>query len=387
MKFCSVARVGSSWCAPIASRVGSLLRQSLSQMCGQVSRRCLSVASTRSAGSPTTLEIAPNDHRLRVEFSALDYSAPARNRYAYRLQGFDTDWIATEPSSRVASYTNLPPGDYTLQLRGSNRNGVWSRSLEMPVRVLPLWYQTLWFRATLALLVLGLIAALVQARTEYLRRRHRELQSLVNERTAELEQRSQQLRESQLQLERIAYIDPLTGLSNRRLFESELRHGVAMVARNGGVLTLLLIDLDGFKQINDQLGHDAGDALLVETALRLTHSVRETDRVARLGGDEFAIVLTGTGELLSVEIICHRILTALAAPVTYKGATLQVSASIGSVQCPSQGMTTEVLYKAADVALYEAKRTAVTPGGGTDRPMSKPEGPVLLPENEFIGRR
>ena len=227
----------------------------------------------------------------------------------------------------------------------------------MPIHVLPLWYQTLAFRVTAILCALGLVAALVQARTAYLRRRQYELQSLVTERTAELEQRSQQLRESQLQLERIAYVDPLTGLSNRRLFEKELRHGVAMVAREGGCLTLLLIDLDGFKKVNDQLGHDAGDALLVETALRLTHSVRETDRVARLGGDEFAIVLTGACELATVEVICRRILTSISAPFTYKEATLQVSASIGSVQCPSQGTATETLYKAADVALYEAKRS------------------------------
>jgi diguanylate cyclase (GGDEF)-like protein len=311
----------------------------------------------RIGGSATRLEISPDDHRLRVEFSALDYSAPGRNRYAYRLRGFDPDWIPTEPSSRVASYTNLPPGNYTLQLRGSNRNGSWAPPLEMPIHVLPLWYQTLAFRVTAILFALALVAALVQARTAYLRRRQHELQSLVTERTAELEQRSQQLRESQLQLERIAYVDPLTGLSNRRLFEKELRHGVAMVAREGGCLTLLLIDLDGFKKINDQRGHDAGDALLVETALRLTHSVRETDRVARLGGDEFAIVLTGACELATVEVIIRRILTGISAPVIHKGATLQVSASIGSVQCPSQGTATETLYKAADVALYEAKRS------------------------------
>jgi diguanylate cyclase (GGDEF)-like protein len=311
----------------------------------------------RNRGALTPLEIPRDNHRLKVEFSALDYSAPDRNRYAYRLQGFDADWIATAPSSRVASYTNLPPGDYTLQLRGSNRNGTWSPSLEMPIRVLPLWYQTLTFRVAVILIALGLVASLVQARTAYLRRRQRELQVLVAERTAELEQRSQQLRESQLQLERIAYVDPLTGLSNRRLFEKELRHGIAMVVRGGGCLTLLLLDLDGFKKVNDQFGHDAGDALLVETALRLTHSVRETDHVARLGGDEFAIVLTGAGELAAVEIICRRILSSIAAPCSYKDVTLQVSASIGSVQCPTQGTETETLYKAADVALYEAKRS------------------------------
>jgi diguanylate cyclase (GGDEF)-like protein len=149
---------------------------------------------------------------------------------------------------------------------------------------------------------------------------------------------------------------------------------------------LLLIDLDAFKQINDQLGHDAGDALLVETALRLTHSVRETDRVARLGGDEFAIVLTGTGELLAVEIICHRILAAIAAPVPYKGATLQISASIGSVQCPSQGMTTEVLYKAADVALYEAKRSGRNTWRWYGQTDVEDQGSSVMTEDSVTGR-
>ena len=303
------------------------------------------------------LEIAPDSRRLRVEFSSLDYSAPELNHYAYRLKGFDADWIPAEALSRAATYTNVPPGHYTLQLRGSNRDGIWSPPLELAVRVLPAWYETLWFRVATVLCGLLLIGALVQARTAYLYRRQRELQSLVTERTAELEQRSLELRESQRQLEQIAYADPLTGLSNRRLFEDELRKRIKLIAREGGCFTLLLIDLDGFKKINDTLGHDAGDALLKVTAARLTQAVRETDQVARLGGDEFAIVLTGTCELLSVEIVCRRILKSLTEPVVFKDKIMRVSASIGSSKCPSQGNATDSLYKAADVALYEAKRS------------------------------
>ncbi len=220
-------------------------------------------------GHPRPLEISSDDRDLRVEFSALDYAAPERNRYAYRLLGFDAHWIASDPNLRLASYTNLPPGTYTLELRGSNRDGNWSRPLQIPIEVQAAWYQTLEFRVTLAFLAAAAIVALVQVRTVYLRRRQHELEALVGERTAELEERSRQLRDSQRQLEQIAYTDPLTGLENRRFFESDLRRYVAMTQRDGSSFTLLLIDLDGLKKINDHLGHDAGDAMLVEMALRL----------------------------------------------------------------------------------------------------------------------
>jgi diguanylate cyclase (GGDEF)-like protein len=305
---------------------------------------------------PAALEIPPNGRRLRVQFSALDFSAPERNHYLYRLQGVDADWIPTEAPSRAATYTNVPPGNYTLQLRGSNRDGIWSAPLELPVHVLPAWYETVWFRTATLLCGLLLVWALVQARTAYLYRRQRELQALVTERTAELEQRSLELRESQRQLEQLAYADPLTGLANRRLFEDEIRRWIKRIGREGGCFTLLLIDLDGFKKINDTVGHDAGDALLKITAERLLGAVRETDHVARLGGDEFAVVLPQTCEFLSVEIVCRRVLKALAEPVEFNHSIMRVSASIGASRCPGQGNTTDSLYKAADLALYEAKR-------------------------------
>ena len=323
----------------------------------RVGNLALPVGSFNRTLNPATLEVPPNSRRLRVQFSALDFSAPERNRYMYRLRGFDADWIPTEALSRAATYTNIPPGNYTLQLRGSNRDGVWSSPLELSVHVLPAWYETVWFRTLTVLGALLLVWSLVQARTAYLYRRQRELQALVTERTAELEQRSLELRESQRQLEQIAYADPLTGLANRRLFEDEIRKWIKWIAREGGCFTLLLIDLDGFKKVNDTLGHDAGDALLKVTAERLLKAVRETDQVARLGGDEFAIVLPQTCEFLSVEIVCRRILKVLAEPVEFKDSSMRVSASIGASKSPSQGTSADSLYKAADLALYEAKRS------------------------------
>lgn len=305
----------------------------------------------------TSVQTSLDKRSLKVEFAALDYSSPERNRYAYRLLSFDPDWITTDPNVRLASYTNLPPGEYKLELRGSNRDGRWSTPLRLPVVVPAMWYQTSGFRTSVGLLGLVLVALLVQARTMYLRQRQRELQALVNERTAELEKRSNELRDSQQRLEQIAYNDPLTGLPNRRLFEDELKHCVALAERHGPAFTLLLVDLDGFKKINDTLGHDAGDALLVEISLRLQHAVRESDRIARLGGDEFAVILSQTSELASVELVCKRILASLAEPVVFKDRIMRVTGSIGSAHCPNQGFTMDELYKAADTALYDAKRS------------------------------
>src|SRR5262249_16392145 len=184
----------------------------------------IAIPETRIGGKPAAdglaarselsnpLKIQPTANSIAVEFAALDYSAPERNRYAYRLDGFDSAWIDTEAAHRVAAYTNLPPGEYTLHLRGSNRDGIWSESsLSVPIRVLPDWYQTTLFRVALALAAIVLVAALVQGRTVYLRRSQRDLERQVVERTAEL-------RESQRQLEQIAYYDTLTALPNRRMF-------------------------------------------------------------------------------------------------------------------------------------------------------------------------
>ncbi|MRW83604.1 diguanylate cyclase [Pseudoduganella sp. FT26W] len=299
--------------------------------------------------APITVTTAARERGFSVEFAALDYSAPERNRYAYQLKGFDRHWVDSEATSRRASYNNLPPGDYVLQLRGSNRNGEWAAPLEVPVRVLPAWHQEPVARLAMIALVLVLGAGLVQARTAFLRRRQRELEAMVEARTAEL-------RATQAQLETLAYGDPLTGLANRRLFNDELRHLVAQAERGGPAFTLLLIDLDRFKPVNDTYGHDAGDALLAATADHLRAAVREADRPFRLGGDEFAVLLSHTNNSETLEPVCTRILANLASPLPHGDAMIAISASIGAAVY-REGDSHEQLYKRADVALYEAKAT------------------------------
>jgi ligand-binding sensor domain-containing protein/signal transduction histidine kinase len=112
-----------------------------------------------ASGAHAPLTITPGASSIAVEFSALDYSAPERNRYAYELEGFDAGWTETDAAHRLAAYTNLPPGDYLLRLRGSNRDGLWSDTvLTVPVRVLPAWFQTLIFKVLAGFAALGLLA-------------------------------------------------------------------------------------------------------------------------------------------------------------------------------------------------------------------------------------
>jgi diguanylate cyclase (GGDEF)-like protein len=169
-------------------------------------------------------------------------------------------------------------------------------------------------------------------------------------------ERTAELRESQRQLEQIAYNDTLTALPNRRMFTEEFRELIMLARLQNQRFALLLIDLDRFKQINDSLGHDAGDALLIEAAIRLQAAVRKSDCVARLGGDEFGVLVAQNPAATDIESICQRIIDSFVMPVPVHSAQVRSGASIGVAVFPDHGATLDGLYKSADVALYEAKR-------------------------------
>jgi diguanylate cyclase (GGDEF)-like protein len=315
-------------------------------------------------GPPPRIDVPAANPGLMVEFSALDFTSPAENHYRYRLQGFDPAWNSIPADRRLASYTNLPPGDYVLELQGSDHEPPWTATtLSIPVRVLPAWYQTLWFKLVGGLVLVLVIAALVQIRTAVLRRRQKELEAVVDQRTADLRQRSaelekssQELRASQQELQRMAYFDPLTGLANRRLFAEEMQRMTALAKRGTLCFTLLLLDLDRFKHINDSLGHDAGDALLVEVARRLKSVLRDSDWICRLGGDEFAILLPHSVDAVAHDdTVCERIMSALRHSFRHGDSILNPRATIGAASCPDDATDTETLYKCADLALYAAK--------------------------------
>ncbi|MFZ6721415.1 sensor histidine kinase [Undibacterium sp. Ji49W] len=140
------------------------------------------------------LKINPDDNNFSLEFAALDFSAPEYNRYAYFLENYDKDWIEIDASRRLVSYSNLPPGQYHLKLRVSNRNGLWTEpALIIPVLVLPSWRQTWWFTILQVLLVIVILYFLVQLRTRYLRNAQTVLDAKVKEGTAALRQKQLEL--------------------------------------------------------------------------------------------------------------------------------------------------------------------------------------------------
>ncbi len=149
--------------------------------------------------------------------------------------------------------------------------------------------------------------------------------------------------------------DALTGLPNRRLFEDRIAQAMAKSQRDRLGAAVMLVDLDRFKQINDTVGHAAGDALLQEVARRLAAVVRDHDTVARLGGDEFAIVLAGADDEAALDTAV-RMREAIERPVEFDGMSLEVGASIGIALHPEHGATVAALMERADAAMYEAKR-------------------------------
>ena len=152
----------------------------------------------------------------------------------------------------------------------------------------------------------------------------------------------------------LAYYDSLTDLPNRTLFSNRLEMAVANALRTRSPLSVLIIDLDGFKEINDTMGHMMGDAVLREIGKRLQQDLRGSDTVARLGGDEFAIMLPGVGQT-GAELAARKLLAVIQEPLTIEGLNLDVHGSCGIAISPEHGTEAEVLVQRADVAMYVAK--------------------------------
>lgn len=152
-----------------------------------------------------------------------------------------------------------------------------------------------------------------------------------------------------------AHYDPLTELPNRALFEDRLQQAVARSNRTGRLLALMFVDLDRFKQVNDTMGHSAGDELLQEAALRLRGCVRESDTVSRLGGDEFVVVLSDLGGDEEAAIVAARINQSLSEPFDLDAGEAQIGVSIGIAVYPRDGHEPEILMKNADTAMYWGK--------------------------------
>ncbi|MBI2236834.1 MAG: EAL domain-containing protein [Magnetospirillum sp.] len=162
--------------------------------------------------------------------------------------------------------------------------------------------------------------------------------------------------EAQRRIQRLAHFDVLTDLPNRVLFHDRLAHALLHARRAEQSLGLMFLDLDGFKKINDTMGHRAGDELLKEVGTRLRQCIRASDTVARLGGDEFTVVIEQIVDQHDTVVVWEKVATALAQPITIAGRDVFIGASVGISMFPKDGDTAEDLLQHADTAMYEAKK-------------------------------
>ena len=180
----------------------------------------------------------------------------------------------------------------------------------------------------------------------------------------ELEAARRSLDAANAELQKIAYFDPLTGLPTRRLFLDRLAGSMARSKRTGDMVAIAFMDLDGFKQVNDRFGHDAGDLALRQVAERMRGRLRETDTLARLGGDEFIVLLDTHVSQGILTSICDRIARTFSAPFTLADTSVHLGVSIGTAFYPGDGEDMQSLMRFADTAMYRSKnekRCHVTP--------------------------
>ncbi len=162
-------------------------------------------------------------------------------------------------------------------------------------------------------------------------------------------------RQAEKKLKHLALHDPLTGLPNRLLFQDRLQQAIALSKRNGHKFAVFFMDLDNFKIINDTMGHEAGDELLKEVALRLSDEEREMDTVARLGGDEFAFIINKVETIENSVSVAHRLNKLLKKPIEVNGNMINMGSSIGITIYPDDATNSEELLRNADIAMYQAK--------------------------------
>lgn len=284
-------------------------------------------------------QVSADTQRIAFSYAGLGYLMSDHIKYQVRLLGFEQQWV-DKGRFTTAEYTALPAKDYLFQVRAAYPGGDWSepatfsfsRSQHFLMR------PSTWFFALLITLLL--IGVALRARFKILQRSRQRLEQMVDEKTAELAV--------------IARQDPLTGLGNRRAFDEQLQQEFNRTDRSGGLLSLIIIDVDYFKQINDQFLHTVGDQVLTELAKLVQQTIRDIDYAARWGGEEFAILLPETNseqafeaaERIRIAVNHHDFSNLI-------GSTpLTISAGVASSDHFSDHSS---LLVAADQALYRAK--------------------------------
>ena len=288
---------------------------------------------------------------LVARYSALNASRQNEVVFRYRLGEEGQGWAETD--QRELQFAGLAPGPYSLEVQARENDGDWSGSTaEFSFRILTPWYASLWFICVCAIIPLSATGAILRLRFLGAKKREQELVKLVAERTADLSLANEELK-------KLSFTDPLTGLVNRRIFDETLEREHSRVRRTNSPLSLLMIDVDHFKALNDSLGHQKGDEYLVLVAAELKHRCRRlVDAAGRYGGEEFTIVLPDTDATHAFEYAesVRLAVTALNLPHPKSATAWFLTVSIGVATATREDcLTPAALVAEADRALYAAK--------------------------------
>lgn len=291
---------------------------------------------------------------LTVSLAMLDFSDAHRIHFRYRLLGLESEWVET--NQETLRYPRLDPGKYRFQAQTVGADdGAASPIAEIDFRIAPRWWQSGWLILAAALLGTVGVLQVWRWRIHLLVGQKQYLEHAVQRRTEDLEREKAELLRAREQMRHFAEHDDLTGLWNHRIIVERLRIEVARSRREKTPLSVILMDLDYFKQINDTLGHPAGDLALKEMGAILLRSVRSYDWVGRYGGEEFLLILPGSN-FSSAHLRAEQLrLSVQSARIAGGPEAITMTASFGV----ASGFPTdyEALIKAADGALYQAKNS------------------------------
>ncbi len=289
---------------------------------------------------------------LTVTLASMNFSDAYRIHFRYRLAGLENEWVET--TQETLRYPRLQPGSYRFQVEAVDANdGVLSKIAEVDFRVAPRWWQSEWLWLAVAVLAALGVVQVWRWRIQRLLYQKHNLEQAVERRTKDLEREKTELLRAREQMRHFAEHDDLTGLWNHRIIVERLRIEVERSRREKIPLSTILMDLDHFKQINDTLGHPAGDKALKELGAILLRSVRSYDWVGRYGGEEFLLILPGSN-FANARLRAEQLRAAVERARVMNGEqVIAMTASFG-VASGFPG-NYEELIKAADTALYKAK--------------------------------
>ncbi|MCY6482961.1 diguanylate cyclase [Clostridium aestuarii] len=310
-----------------------------------------------------------NDATFGMTFSTLNYRQSDKNNFAYMLEGFDKEWIKGDYLTRSAQYTNVDPGTYIFRVKASNDDGLWNTNgVSLKITILPPWWKLWWVRVGGVFFIGSVLLAVYFRKISLLKKQQIYLEREVQSRTEQIIQQKKEilqknevllennilLKKQAEELEKLIRQDHLTGLLNRRGFKEKAQVEWLRAAENNTTFAIVMVDIDYFKSVNDQYGHDAGDLVLVNVANMLKNSVRKVDFVGRFGGEEFIILLSEIGKeeaVMIAEGIRKDIENMVVESNEY---SIKITLTQG-IDFFEQGKTIEQCIKFADNALYRGK--------------------------------